>query len=236
MNIYLHPSGVKKELKNAYIGEYMPTSWLLWYRPLEENLNDISGNGNNASWYSWTWTIWTLNWKICANVTRDSSWWATQQVITPVTRSSWPITVCSRINYTDVAVSNSWRCSFSNMPAWTWNYITQWLRTPDNNYPYIIINSNSFKLSSTVPTANVWYFVAITYEWTVVKYYLNWTLANTITVTSTSLWNWVFRFGGGNYDTSAQKYWWTQGGVRHCAIYNRALTADEVLEYYNNTK
>jgi hypothetical protein len=30
--------------------------------------------------------------------------------------------------------------------------------------------------------------------------------------------------------------WWTDWYVRHCAVYNRALTADEVLQFYNNTK
>lgn len=236
MWVYLHPSGTENPLQNAYIGEYeelpIPTSWLLGYRPLQLDLEDASWNWNNASWYSWTWSFSINAWKTWARVTMDGSYNSTQHIITTLTYEQAPITMCGWICYNSLNTSNdlwTWLMSSSSGP---WNWWTMWCRSADNYYPTCAMPT-AVRIASSVPSVNTWYFRCGTREWTTVKTYLNWVYANSWTVSSWSAWgawklwcamvDWVYRIDGTD--------WW----VRQCAIYNRALSASEVLEYYNAT-
>jgi hypothetical protein len=94
MNIYLHPSGVKKELKNDYIGEYtgrlpsiyqeveyIQSSWTqyinTWYTPSSNTKVDLKiSNWNissSASYIFWVYKNWVNNaFCITGNSTRPS--------------------------------------------------------------------------------------------------------------------------------------------------------------------
>jgi hypothetical protein len=219
--------------------ETIPTSWLLWYRPLQSDLKDASWNWKDWSWYSGTGsfgTQWNYKW---AYVTRASSspWKSTQHIVTPVVRSSLPISICVWICYTQMSDSYwLWRGSFTSQNPNAQYFITQWLRSADNKNPYAVVNNVGYKLSSSAPTANTWYFIVITYDWSSLKYYLNGSLTNTLSSSANNIWDWAFRFWCAWYDGNEHAYWWTTWYIRHCAIYNRVLTDAEVLQFYNNTK
>lgn len=238
MNVYVW----KNALKKSYIWEYfiIPKSWLLWYRPLQNDLKDASWNWKDWSWYSGTGsfgTQWNYKW---AYVTRQSSdpWKSTQHIVTPVVISTPSISVAVRINYTQMTDTYwLWRGAFANWYSWQWTaFFNLWLRSADNKYPYMQTSVGSSKLSSSTPTANTWYFVWITYNGSSLKYYLNGILTNTLSISTNTLWQWNFRFGCWWYDTNQNARGWTTWYIRHCALYNRELTASERLEFYNNTK
>lgn len=95
MNVYLYPSNTETELKNAYIGEYIPwtpdASRTLLYLPLESNVTDYSGNNRSTSPSNISyWTLWWIqtaynsswNWYIFANRTPNNYWkWWIREVI-----------------------------------------------------------------------------------------------------------------------------------------------------------
>jgi hypothetical protein len=73
MNIYLHPSGVKKELKNDYIGEvWTPWANTVAYFPFTNNQNDSVG------WYS-----------IDKTLTKDTIWYSFTQSWGNIWISGW---------------------------------------------------------------------------------------------------------------------------------------------------
>ena len=214
----------------------VPKSWLLWYRPLQTDLKDVSNNWNNWSWYSGTGSFGTVWWYTWAKVTRSTSnWFSTQHIITPVNRSNPTISICWWICYTQMSDTLwTWRWLFWNWWSGSSQQIMLWLRSADNKYPYFQWNWTNYKLSSSTPSTNTWYFRVITRNGSTLKFYLNGTLANTLSISSSDIWNWVFKFGCTWYDSWWN--WWTEWYVRHCAIYNKVLTDAEVLQFYNNTK
>ena len=209
----------------------MPKEWLLWYRKLEQDLLDYSGN-----WKHWTrmiggwWfqTIWGKKWAI---VTRDISWNdapSTQYIQTSLQYGNTPLTMAWWLYLIWQRTSWNWAWSWLMQQRYTsWLAMIWW-----RNWYYEMVNSTSWNIqTSTSLSLNSWHFVCATFEWNTAKMYVDGELINTTTMT---LWWWTLNWYvelWRVFDTQ-----WTQWYIRHCAVYNRALSADEVLEYYNNTK
>lgn len=233
MGVYLYPSGTEKELKNAYIGGVIPESWLLGYRPLQSDLLDASWNWKDGSWYSWTWSFSANAGKTGARVTWQPHL-TTQHVITSLTYESSPVTACGRICYNTAptaSISWTWLMSSSN---WGWKWQTIGTRQASGQQPYATIWGNNLQISATVPTINTWYFWAATNDGTNTKAYLNWSLTNTGTAWTVTAW-WVWKLWCAMIDAWGTRNNWTDWWVRHCAIYNRALSADEIMQFYTLT-
>lgn len=213
----------------------VPTSWLLWYRPLQSDLKDASWNWKDWSWYSGTGTFSTNAGKTGARVTFSSSspYLSSQHVVTTLNYQDMPITICWWICFNQVWTTNwDWLMSSSNAGG---KGCTMWTRPWDNYCPTAAIGS-AVRISSAKPTLNTWYFWCATREWTTMKTYFNWTLANTITnAESVTPW-WVWKLWCAMVDGTNPWNSWTDWWIRHCAVYNRALTATEVLQFYNQTK
>lgn len=226
----------EKEVKNIYIGG-MPTSWLLGYRPLQSDLKDYSWNWKDGSWFSGTGTFSTNAGKTGARVTQNSSQRTSQHVVTSLTYFNTPITVCWWICYNSAVNSPSnrprtWLMTTSSGSGQT--SVTLWTRPADNFYAVAAV-SDSIRIASSVPSINTWYFWAATRSWETIKTYLNWVLADTGTATS-SLTGWVRRLGCAMIDSWQTLHAGTDGWVRYCFVYNRALSDSEIMEIYNLTK
>ena len=220
--------------------ETIPTSWLLWYRPLQTNLNDVSWNGKNASWYSWTGSFETSQWYTWARCNVSSTSWnqnySSQHVITPINYVWVNLSYLWWINF---FAKNWWQRPWFMNISWSWDtkYIYSWLRV-STNYRFTVSNNiaNGWWLDYSTLNINTWYFIAVVYNNTEgkTKLYINWSKVAEATdyvwVQSTS--NYVWRIGCWQYDA---QYGGTNWLVRHCAIYNRSLTDAEVLQFYNQT-
>ena len=114
MNIYLHPSGVKKELKNDYIGEvWTPWSNTIAYYPLTSatTVNDMSGNNYNLTNYNSNVTFWTYQWVSCASFPWSKNGlykaWFNQLSNSDYTISVWAYRP-STLNQTDTYLLRIW--------------------------------------------------------------------------------------------------------------------------------
>ena len=91
--------------------------------------------------------------------------------------------------------------------------------------------------SGIVPSLNIWYYLTVTADVTNVKFYLNGELKNTSSqgsgaiTSSPTLSIGSFVNGSGTPGT-----YFHSGNIAQVSIYNRALSATEVLQNYNTTK
>lgn len=89
--------------------------------------------------------------------------------------------------------------------------------------------STFYSVSMSTPTINQWHNIVGTYDGTSLKFYFNGVLVNTTSVTQTP-----------NTNTDnlniVQAAYPTDGRVATARIYNRALSASEVLQNYNALK
>jgi len=236
--VTIRPNGVEKQVYPATI----PQDWLLWYRPLQEDLKDISWNGNDASWFSWTGSFSATANKTGARVTR--SWDdSTQHIVTPVSTTWIDKTLFWWICFN--AIWSYWTWLITNNGNYSSNYDdTIWLRPYDNYNIYARFHWNDNWLKGTgvvkvwnTPTAWVWYFWCMTCKSDgTLKFYINWNLETNTTTT----------FSSTSYDTTIYRLWcvfktatgrhWTDWWVRHCGVYNRAISDAEVLRIYNITQ
>jgi hypothetical protein len=231
------------KLTGAYIGtqkvrpKTIPQNWLLWYRPLQSDLKDASWNWKDGSWYSGTGTFSTVSGKTGARVTWQNSEWtylSTQHIITSITHETSPVTLCWWICYNTVVVfDNTWHGLMSSSNG-GWKWQTIWTRPAQSNKPYAAVQWATIELNSSAPSTNTWYFWTVTSDWTTVKAYENWVLKNSASVASFTAW-WAWKLWCAMVNSWNSVNAWTDGWVRHCAVYNRELTADEILRYYNLT-
>jgi hypothetical protein len=93
--------------------------------------------------------------------------------------------------------------------------------------------SNDYVLSNTTIIANTWYYVVGTFENGLIKIYVNGTLENSITSSYTTVkTNTNSSLEIGRFGTT----FYSIGRRGMAQLYNRALTAQEVLQNYNATK
>jgi hypothetical protein len=101
---------------------------------------------------------------------------------------------------------------------------------PSSDYIQIYFNNNLVINTISLPF-NTWMLLTVTNDGTNVRSYINGALTNTASGTLVSA-NGVTSIG---YDVNRTNYPF-KGNISNAKIYNRALTADEVLQNYNATK
>jgi hypothetical protein len=92
-----------------------------------------------------------------------------------------------------------------------------------------LYDGNTEVISSTNIQANIWTSVSITKESTTASVYINGILSKTGSISSSP----ITRYTIG---TRVDGVWPYKGNISQVSIYNRALTASEVLQNYNATK
>ena len=214
----------------------IPTNWLLWYRPLQGDLLDASWNWKNGSWYSGTGTFWTASWKTGALITGSMSGSfpkSTQHIVTTLTYWNNPMTLIWWIYVSSYVSSINWWWLICNSKNWSVWF--QWILIRSTILSNVWQSSWIYQ-TNTINTGQR-YFLAATMTSNTLKVYINWSLV--WTQNWTFWWSpiWVFRLWTWMYQSEISWWQWdAQWYVRHCAVYNRALTDAEVLEFYNNTK
>ena len=228
MWVYIYQSWTEKELQNAYIGEY-PERWQPWantiaYYPLTSSstVNDLSWNGYNLTNYN-TVTFWAESGSgnvDCAKFSRNNWIYKSWSLFT--WNPTFTVSIWSKMDNTSYGWINMrwfWRSS-SNYWFWIW------IRNGSELYTWVW--SNDKNTWATVDTG--WHHVVFAYSswsWTV---YLDWT----------AVYNWTWSPNIQNNNTAiwanAAPWDWWSGYLSEAIFEDKARTAQEVSDYYNQTK
>ena len=118
--------------------------------------------------------------------------------------------------------SNSWRIGVAMIKS---NYSTS-----SDRFKLYTIDGPSLNISSFVVSQDVWYNVVVTQSGTIRKLYVDGVLISTFTVPVLNLGN-IFDIGRFQNDNH-----YLPGKISLTNIYNRALSAEEVLRNYNGLR
>ena len=228
MNVYLYQNNTEKILKNIYIGEYGWKPWAntLFYYPLVENANDTSWN--NRNWTASNTTFSSSNW---AYFRWWYSAWSNWYVITP-TFTMWSTYTIN--TWLKAAETLSWNKEIDIHRRWTWG----------NLYVLFYINSSMIRctlgnwsnygsdITSSYSLDTSWHNVVLVREWWNVKIYIDWQ--------QLASWNSTYSsdpqyFYIGNDASNVAEYAWSSY-FKDYIMENKAQTAQEITDYYNQTK
>ncbi len=236
-------------LQNAYIGEYVETPFTPWantlaYYPLEWDLNDYSGNGYTLT-NAWgaifktdSWierTVLYFNW---AQPTNYSPWnaYVYTQSLPSSTTSLITINVWSKPAF---PIGESYARGMFDT-RFNWN--SGWVRWELYQGACTIwINNTYTPFQNASGYFNTWTLWSVTYSkstWTV-KMYLNGSLNNSGSVSSTPWNNWLSNFTlwigywGNQSMMYNRNYLWWIGDV---ILENKIRTDQEIADYYNASK
>ena len=231
------------EIKNAYIWttpvkeifvgttKVRPAGWKPWantiaYYPLTANANDESWNGNNgtANWVSFS----TYDWVDCAYF----DWSVYTKIQLPWLWSFSEITMVIRAKTTYSLPSVS--CLFMLAPSTdNKNMAIQW-----NNSKFILSRwnwSSAYDINDWTANDWIWHCVVATKDSSAAKLYVDGTL----------IWQ-DTRSSSVQSDSWHSAIWWHATSTNAQFIYkwylsnsiieNKARTADEISDYYNQTK
>ena len=219
------------ELKNDYIGEYIPwtpdASRTLLYLPLESNATDQSWNSRSTSPSNITYA--NLWWIMCANGNGSSS----KIQVTPTDIVVWSTewTVSMLVYYT-------WWSSEYRIAMNFNRYGSYWLGVWVYSWTYTIWGNASTPTLPSV-TTNSWVHISYTVDssWTI--FYINWTKVWYGTKNTSSVrWNWSndsnwnqYLFCSRGWDNNYWKWW-----IREVIIEKRKRSAEDVSKYYQRIK
>lgn len=217
---------------NVYIysNKWLPWENTLLYWPLTENANDYSWNSNNGTVYSSV--SFSSNWAYF-------SWsnYTTNFIEFPSSFYPWTsFTVSLRIkrweNNKEIRIFSDW---WSNYRRVLWALANDW-------YMNLLFGNGNTSQSdwTSIQTysANTWYNYVLVKNWASATLYRNWELVWTHTFSYNpnpgwlavwEYWIWNIR------TTSSSSYTWTWY-IKDYIIENKLWTAQEVQDYYNNTK
>jgi hypothetical protein len=241
------------KIQNIYIGtqKVRPSGWKPWantiaYYPLEEDWNDYSWNWHNLTWNSTP--TYTISWGTKQVVSLNGS------IAGKIANLSWTYT-----NYT----MSFWCKPTSNTNTWQEifdNYKDSSGSSTATDNAYINFNWTSYEKASakdfayqyrpngwsnayqsvygtTNRATNSWYNVVVTSTVSWIKIYVNWTQvasnSTTWTIILDSWYNCIWwRYN--NYYRAYMNYFY--GYLSEFIMENKTWTADEIADYYNQTK
>lgn len=201
--------------------------WKPWantiaYYPLTSTstVNDLSGNNNTLTNQGATfWTYWGID---CVNTVGKSLYWA----ITNLPTGSSPRTISVWAN---AQASSSWMAIYGYWQNSQYKLCTCY-RSTDNWWAIQFTHYYGEIITSTIMSTNQWFLITYTYDWTTAKMYVNWNPDWNITV---------------SLNTASSDFvisgWWVGNEtfnwyISNMIIENRARTAQEIADYYNQTK
>jgi hypothetical protein len=107
------------------------------------------------------------------------------------------------------------------------SYFRIWRRTGVSTYTELITTSNN-----TVGL-NIWKMFTLVRNSGIFTFYIDTMLSSTYSTDNNNYSNTAYHIGGDGPPTSA---YWFQGNIAQTLLYNRALSATEILQNYNATK
>lgn len=213
------------ELKNDYIGEYhefIPWANTLLYLPLNSDLldhwpNNISVTNN---WVTLSDSKWVFNGSSYLWIT----WFNTYLTNTPFTVSFW-------INVSSFANQDAWIIIWSQEISWTWYWWNIVTRT--DKRIRLETQWGWTNIFATWLSTNTWYYVVWVFTSTTKYIYLNWSLVTSASsVTPTFISRLDIWYNRGNQYVSS----YFNGSLSQIIIESKERTAQEIQDYYNNTK
>lgn len=209
----------------------IPRHWLIWYRPLQSDLLDISWNWNDWTWQNWSWTFntaWSYKW---ARITiTNNSWYsfANNYIKTNIIKNTYPLSFWCRV-YRYSEWDN--RCIMWNWSNW-WSshYWIDWWNSEIQPFYW----SYYFR-SSQAMDLNTRFCLLITIKNWETKLYVNWQLKDTTAYWWNASW-WTYRtIWSWSYASFQSKITWMDWLIKDAVLYNRILDENEALKYYNWT-
>ena len=203
---------------------WTPWSNTIAYYPLTAGTttNDLSGNWKNLtkSWSTAFWTYWGVS---CASMSWYLYNWSLSWTLTTLTMSCWFWEEPKSWNYYLMMWLKSWT-------SWTDTnnlfFMYEWEGRPSGTW-FGLQYWESWSINSWTATSKwVWHNWVITWDWSVIKAYLDGTQVATRNRTTAVDRN-TIRIWWGNY---AYTY------MSECIFENKARTAQEIQNYYNLTK
>lgn len=219
---------------------YTPNANTVWYYPLDWNSNSGSTGGINWTDTNVTyvdgkfWQAWSYNGSSSRTFINSSLWidW-------------WPITISCWVKMNAEISSSLWRfvVNSNNNNDVLYNIYYDynwWTRRLAFDRTKNTVASNPAFYTITLWTTN-WYNLILTYEWTVVTWYINWVWIWTNTASTGNWINWANEVQ--NVTTIWDLYyWWTPSHIQfinatidEVIIENVWWTAKKVSDYYNYT-
>lgn len=213
-------------------GWRQPWANTLLYLPLQTDAIDQSGNNR---WTYDTWVTYTTVWWVAS---ANFSWWKVTITNDFINTSLSEKTISAWV-YTNFAAANNdmyifYCCEYSNgftaftFLSWT-TYIDSWIWWPNL----------SLDTPNSSYTQNQWFHIVTTCkDWTNNnKIYINWQQVAQWNGTSNPRWNTSATFNQWVY------IWWSSnnsellnGNISEFILEDKARTAQEVSDYYNQTK
>jgi len=223
------------------------TPFVLSSRSATDGWVDLSGNSNDGT--------------LVNDVATGTSHYRSGDVILP--NSARYLDFDGSDQYLDLPIINYSTYSGLSVESWfnadaltahtlmsSWGYVSNsdycWLLFSgwwdDNKFDFLVSGNGanySRVQSSTTLSTGTWYHIVGTWDNSgSMKIYINGSLDNSITGATTTLVNTNFKTGiGADYDLSnsgARRFW--NGKIGLAKIYDKSLTAAEVLQNYNSTK
>lgn len=205
--------------------EWLPWENTLLYCPLEDDYED----------HSWKKISITTQW---TTPLKDSSWYYLFGSWIFVTSNISSPTYCTLSVWwkSNINPDSTYRCLINHYYSPSSPYSISELFFTSGNY---ILMWWSNVVMTWIPASNyntknrnhyLW-----TFDWTAMKFYMNWVLVSSASASSLTSWDkpfhiWWFQYNNG---TNTQYWSWYLSEV----IYeNKAWTADEITKYYNLTK
>lgn len=202
-----------------------PWANTLAYYEFNWNLNDSSGNNRNLSLASGSVTYWTESWWAKYGYFNTSTY-TNNYTSMPYNSSAYTINIW----YKRVGGNSGEQCTVADFHTW-WNYFPRLnIRSSDVLY---IVSRNYVSTSNT----NTWSNYCISISSWIATCYRNWTQVASYSVYSFS-WNLTyFRLNtvwyAGSYSLS---HYAADGRMSALIIENKTRTAQEISDYYNQTK
>jgi hypothetical protein len=214
MGVYLYPNNTETELKNAYIGEYWWHPWAntIAYYPFK---NDILDETWNTS-LSWSWT-------------KDTIWYtfSTNNSISNASSTKF-VSYWFKLN----SYSGNWSSLWHISSLWELCY---WV-SQTRSYSWMVWSIGFFKNSSWSSYSyknvwidtNQWHHIAYWYDGNNIVWYFD--------GIEYTIWSWYYNFGSDVILLRLWNDWATNVTFSDVILENAARTAQEIANYYNQTK
>ena len=226
--VYIRPNGTEQKIRPEW---WQPWANTIAYYPLTSvtTTSDMKGSWTAYDLTNYNVSFTTYQWVDCwvfYGNTNYESWLYNQ---TAPARTSWNYTfLCWFYVGTDTMTYNTrvqwfygYPCSVYNLGGYYW-----------------INNADAWSPRAQITNTSQWNLWTITWEWSAVKVYLNWSLEYTWTDSeySNRFWGthpWIVIWWSDNPWSSADKFsWW----ISEVIYENKVRTAQEIADYYNQTK
>lgn len=226
---------IEHEVQNIYIGEYTkprePDSNTIVYWKLDGDAKDSSWNNRDGT-VSWTLTYESIGSIDVAKFTWGQSVYRSWSEFTLNNNSSFTFSVWAKVTSWDTYNYSFW--IQKTWEAWTWDKEIAILRDWSVRWYYYTSAANWCTTNSWDAQLNQWYHLAYTYDWSVQKVYINWTLVKTNTPSSGSYTlSSPCLYLSRSYTSWYSPYKWY---LSNFILQKNAWTADYISNYFNTYK